>query len=223
MKEILLIRHSQASFHEDDYDNLSPLGHQQSLWLGEHLATRKIAPSTVFTGNQKRHKQTAELIARGMNLEVKTIELPELSEFDFHDIFCAAGSEYLQILSTRTKTPKLFFQTLKQVLKLWTRNELATPPKESWQEFRTRVSKVLTFLADQSEDNIMVVSSGGPISTMIGLTLKCDPDTIIGLNFQIANSSISRLIVGESGPMLAGFNLVCHLESADRSHAITYG
>ena len=36
------MRHAQASFHAADYDCLSPLGEQQSRWLGEHFLARGI-------------------------------------------------------------------------------------------------------------------------------------------------------------------------------------
>jgi len=37
MGSIFLIRHGQASFGAENYDVLSPLGHQQSEALGDHL------------------------------------------------------------------------------------------------------------------------------------------------------------------------------------------
>ena len=39
MSELILVRHAQASFGEDDYDRLSVLGHQQARWLGERKST----------------------------------------------------------------------------------------------------------------------------------------------------------------------------------------
>ena len=41
MGEIVLIRHGQANSHattEEDYDRLSPLGHDQARWVGQEEA-----------------------------------------------------------------------------------------------------------------------------------------------------------------------------------------
>ena len=38
MGEIILVRHGQAAFASDNYDQLTDLGWQQARWLGEHLA-----------------------------------------------------------------------------------------------------------------------------------------------------------------------------------------
>lgn len=37
MGTLYLVRHGQASFGADDYDQLSPLGQRQSVRLGEYL------------------------------------------------------------------------------------------------------------------------------------------------------------------------------------------
>ena len=37
MGTLYLVRHGQASFGADDYDQLSPLGQQQAVRLGEYL------------------------------------------------------------------------------------------------------------------------------------------------------------------------------------------
>jgi broad specificity phosphatase PhoE len=45
MGTLYLVRHGQASFGADDYDQLSELGRRQSVRLGEYLA-RQGLPST---------------------------------------------------------------------------------------------------------------------------------------------------------------------------------
>ena len=63
---IYLIRHGQASFGADDYDKLSPLGHQQSERLGQYLAQRSerlgLTWEAVLTGSLRRHEETLSLI-----------------------------------------------------------------------------------------------------------------------------------------------------------------
>ena len=68
MGEVVLVRHGQASFGAEDYDRLSPLGHQQSAWLGEYFVAHGMAFDTVWRGQLRRHRETAEGIATAMAL-----------------------------------------------------------------------------------------------------------------------------------------------------------
>ncbi len=69
MSELFLVRHAQASFGEDDYDRLSPLGHQQARWLGEYFKFRKLRFDHVICGEMTRHRETLEGICSGMELD----------------------------------------------------------------------------------------------------------------------------------------------------------
>ena len=76
MGQLLLVRHGQASFGADDYDQLSDLGKKQSIRLGEywqHKAAEQadaepVKFEAVFMGSLKRHRQTWEGIAMGAKL-----------------------------------------------------------------------------------------------------------------------------------------------------------
>ncbi len=58
MTRVLFVRHGQASAGAADYDELSELGRTQSRMLGRWLADRNKAPTHVFVGPRKRHKDT---------------------------------------------------------------------------------------------------------------------------------------------------------------------
>ena len=51
MGELVLVRHGQASFGAEDYDKLSPLGHQQSKWLGEYFKAHDLQFDAVWRGD----------------------------------------------------------------------------------------------------------------------------------------------------------------------------
>ncbi|MEL6843959.1 MAG: phosphoglycerate mutase family protein, partial [Bacteroidota bacterium] len=78
---IYLIRHGQASFQADEYDQLSPLGYQQASalgkWWGEHLPV----PHLVAHGSLHRQRQSWESFreAASHNLPDAQI-LPGLNE-----------------------------------------------------------------------------------------------------------------------------------------------
>ena len=73
MGNLYLVRHGQASFGKADYDNLSDLGRQQSLRLGQYFEHRRLAFDMVIMGSLRRHTQTWEAIAQGAGFDLKPL------------------------------------------------------------------------------------------------------------------------------------------------------
>ena len=61
MATMLLVRHGQASWFEENYDRLSSVGEAQSRLLGELWAARGVEVTRVFTGPRMRQVRSAEL------------------------------------------------------------------------------------------------------------------------------------------------------------------
>lgn len=64
MATIYLVRHGQASFGKENYDQLSSTGWEQGRVLGRWLAG-KVEPAAIFGGDLERHRETVEAIATG--------------------------------------------------------------------------------------------------------------------------------------------------------------
>ena len=83
MGNLFLVRHGQASFGADDYDQLSALGKQQSIRLGEYWRERGMVFEAVLTGSLKRHRQTWEGIQQGLqDTQLQALVWPGLNEYD---------------------------------------------------------------------------------------------------------------------------------------------
>ena len=83
MSTLTVIRHAQASFGSEDYDQLSPLGYQQADVLAQYLNTQPRPVNRVICGPCKRHIQTAEPYLNLLNTAVQDVEiLDEFDEFD---------------------------------------------------------------------------------------------------------------------------------------------
>jgi broad specificity phosphatase PhoE len=67
------------------------------------------------------------------------------------------------------------------------------------------------------------VSSGGPISVFTQQILQAPAAASIALNMQIRNSSVSQYVFNEQAMSLVSFNVLPHLEQADRREFVTYG
>ncbi len=67
-----------------------------------------------------------------------------------------------------------------------------------------------------------MVSSGGPISTIVGHVLGTSPETTIELNLRIRNSSLTELAFTPKRHMLVTYNTLPHLDHADYKDWTTY-
>ena len=66
MGTLYLVRHGQASFGADNYDQLSALGQRQCQRLGEYFGAKGRRFSAAITGTLARQTQSLDAIGAGM-------------------------------------------------------------------------------------------------------------------------------------------------------------
>src|SRR5690606_28693520 len=106
MGTLYLVRHGQASFGADDYDQLSDLGRRQAERLGQYWASRGLHFDAVLTGSLRRHVQTWAGIASGASLDNTPLVWPGLDEYDSHAVIEAIHPHPL----AKPDTPELYRQ-----------------------------------------------------------------------------------------------------------------
>lgn len=219
MAELVLVRHGQASFGADDYDKLSELGWRQSRWLGEYFAERGIEFDRVVLGSLRRHAETLAGIAEGAGRPLDGMEDARLNEYDAHALLTAhlKGEAKPQGGDRREH-----FRVLREAMYAWTDGTLAGAPHEPFAEFRGRVLGALAELQKGAASRVLVVSSGGPISTILVEVLRMPARGVVDLNLQTRNTGITELQAGASRIHCVSFNNVPHLDRPDRAGAMTY-
>ena len=223
MAELVLVRHGQASFGADDYDKLSELGWRQSRWLGEYFAERGATFDCVIRGSLRRHTETLAGIAEGMGRALEGAEDPRLNEYDSHALLSAhlKGKPLPEGGDRREH-----FRILREAMYAWTEGTLAGAPAgyphEPFADFRGRVLAALGELRAGKAKRVLVVSSGGPISTILAEVLGMPLRGVVDLNLQTRNTGITELQAGASRISCVSFNNVPHLDRLDRAGALTY-
>ena len=221
MGTVHLVRHGQASFGADDYDQLSALGVRQCVRLGEYFRQRGRRFDAVLTGRLKRHAQSLAGIAQGLPDVPPPLVWPGLDEYDGHAVIAAIRPGPLP----RPDTPELFrqhFRLLREGLAQWMAGATSPAGMPSYAEFASGVSGALEHVRREFEGDVLVVSSGGPISTAIGLVLGAPAETTIELNMRIRNSAVSELAYTPQRHTLLTYNTLPHLDRADDAAMITY-
>ena len=223
MGSLYLVRHGQASFGADDYDQLSPLGHQQAVRMGEYLG-RKLqdAPlEAVMIGSLKRHQQTWEGIAQGAGWAHTPAVWPGLNEYDSHALIEAIHPEPL----AKPDTPELYrhhFRLLRDALQAWMAGRTQPQGMPTYKDFVQGIEAALDHVRQNHSGNVMIVSSGGPISTAVGRILGTSPETSIELNLRIRNTALTEFIFNPKGHRLLSYNNLPHLEGEDYKQWLTF-
>lgn len=213
--ELWLVRHGQAAFATDDYDRLTELGFDQARWLGEHLAHLEIGFDRICSGTLRRQRETAETVREVIGgPEVEVIE--GFEEYDAKGLMARAGHRDQDPNRTRRE----HFRTLRRLLGEWSRDEVEG--SETWAQYNERARTALMRAREGDPKRVMVASSGGTIALMLMQATGMPVETMIEMNLQTRNSSVSRLVFAGERVYLNMFNAIPHLERPDRMHAETY-
>ena len=222
MGTLYLVRHGQASFGADDYDQLSELGQRQSLRLGEYFAERGIHFDGLIAGTLRRHKQTLEGILQGMNRAGEHLSWEGLNEYDSEALIATVHSQKLQ----KPDSPELYrhhFRLLRDAMAKWMAGSTSPQGMPTYPDFVKGVSSALDHVrASHYGQNVLVVTSGGPIATAVGHVLSTPPETTIELNLRIRNTAITEFAFTPKRHMLLTFNGIPHLDRPEYKDLVTY-
>ncbi len=155
MSHITLVRHGQANSAartEGSYDKLSPLGRQQSEWLGTHLRDNQQHHARLYCGTLRRHRETAEAMA----MDLDCIEDPRLNELQY---FSMAKALEIQQGVPAPVDVKDFVTHFPQLMQAWMEDKIEGAP-ERFGEFEARTQAVLQEIGS-GEGPALIVTSGG--------------------------------------------------------------
>lgn len=216
---VLLVRHGQASFGADDYDVLSGTGWEQGRLLGTWLAERGVAPTALVRGGMRRHRETLEAVAAtaGWSLDDTVVD-ERWDEFD-HLGIVASHPEMGSFADGAALDRKAFQRLFEEATARWTAGQ--GEYDEPWSDFVARTRAALDGVVARAGagETVVVVSSGGVIGVLAAALVDPEDDDPAALarrwarfNAITVNSSVTRLVVGSTGPRLLTFNEHPHLE-----------
>lgn len=216
MSHITLIRHGQANTGARDevsYDKLSPLGHQQAAWLGEHLRASKAFHPRIYCGTLIRHIETAQ----SMGFDGEVVQDARLNELEYFTLATLLEEQHNVKIPTEREG---FVDHLPEVFNAWRDGVIDNPP-ETFESFEHRVTEALTEIR-RGDGPALVVTSGGLIAMAMRQVMGLDIEAMARVALAIMNTSMHRLhpIGNQLAPVL--FNAVPHLEAPDRHFAQTH-
>jgi broad specificity phosphatase PhoE len=228
MSTIHIIRHGQASFGAQNYDQLSPIGYEQAAILGNHIKQLNLEIQDVVIGKMKRHAQTAEgslaktsfsnlPIVDGLWNEYNHVEIlsryrPEYADIDF------IKNEILQLPQPMVAFQKIFEAAMKR----WTSGNFSSEYEESWEEMKDRTLIGLNKIKERLEPNkdVLVYTSAGTISALLSKLLNLSVEEAFKIQWKIPNCSISSIKIEENNILVKGIHESHFFET--HPHLLTY-
>jgi broad specificity phosphatase PhoE len=231
MSVIYLIRHGQASFGTDNYDQLSAVGREQSAILGKYFAALGEPIDRIYTGTLARQRETAQLLANAVapNAPPLTVE-PSFDEYESESILKAFAASLTAAQLEQAGWPGLhtdrrrFQFFLERAARAWVDARIAADGMLPWREFHGRIIGALEGImrSEGRGKTVLVSTSGGVIGTIVAHVLGLANHMGIELNWAVHNASITRLIYNADKISLSMFNGLPHLDQDGRRQLITY-
>ena len=203
--EFWVVRHGESTWNADGrYQGQAdvPLSHSgilQAASLAERLTGQHF--DAVYTSDLARAARTAEIVAERLTGAPPAQRDPGLREIDVGELSGLVISEirerypdYLGALSTEP----------------WSTRR---PGGESMEDLYARSGAAFGALRERHPgQRVLVFTHGGVVRVAVGLALGGVPANAWA-RLSVANTSITRVLLGEGSGMLLGFNDDAHLEN----------
>lgn len=233
MSIVHFVRHGQGTLGGGDYDNLSELGRTQARQLGEMLVERGLRFGHTLCGTQKRHNQTAEIVAGCYHRA--GIEFPEIetdtrfNEIDSYNVienviqaFVKTDDKFARLARKSREALKnnlpekfeLFDELYIQLMKAWMSGRFPEIEAISWDDFCITVLGAQSNLRAFADDaHVAVFTSANPIGVFIKEALSLSNTRALDVMDNIYNTSISTFALSHDGLSLKNMNVTTHLRA----------
>jgi broad specificity phosphatase PhoE len=228
---LTLVRHGQASFFADDYDQLTPLGEEQSRLLGEYWVRHGVQFDAVYTGPRVRQQRSAEIAGAAARAAGAAwpdpIRISDLDEFDLHGVFhlvapalCRQNAGFASLFEiyrqSAEKSHRLrnFQRMFEPLLLHWQSLPAGDARVESWLDFRERVERAIREVMEPSAAGrrVALFTSGGFIGNAARFALAAPDRSALELAWRLRNASLTEFVFTQNRFTLDSFNTVPHLE-----------
>lgn len=215
MATIYLIRHGQASFGAENYDELSTLGRRQAAVTGEYLAATGTFFNAAYCGTLQRQRHTAELALAAQPADVPLTVDHRLDEVrnDEHlehllPILAKEREDVRALVDAGLSSSKQYQKVIDAVFNYWVSPECCVEGIQSWEDYSGGVRAALSDIVREqgSGKTTAVFTSGGTIATFVAAVLGLPGSMTYQFYEPIFNCSVTQLFYSGDRVSLSYFN-----------------
>jgi broad specificity phosphatase PhoE len=234
VSRIILVRHGQASFLEQDYDKLCANGETQAQLLGDYWSRRGVVLGSVYSGPRVRQRETARIVSE--TYRSAGVDFPEtvvMSEFDEYQAEAVLRECLPQLLRVNAEINELhraykgsgesaqsgarrktFQKLFEAVISKWVAGEVSAAGVEPWNEFCLRVERGLVQVVRYTPPaaSAVIFTSAGAIGAATRRALHLSAADTLQLTWMSRNASFSEFLASGERFTLSSFNAHPHLD-----------
>jgi broad specificity phosphatase PhoE len=215
MATLYLIRHGQASFGAENYDQLSELGCRQAIVVGEYFRDIGVHFDAVYSGDLSRQRETARLVIAGQPEDV-----PHHIDSRFNEIQNDAQLRCLmpEIAKINPKIQALvdrglgsskdYQKVIDAVFNYWVSPACEDSRIQSWAEFSGDTRQAIADVIQEQGrgKTVGIFTSGGTLATIVAQVLGLGGDQTYQFYEPMLNCSVTQLFYSSSKISLSYFN-----------------
>jgi broad specificity phosphatase PhoE len=228
MGNLILVRHGQASYLSDNYDQLSDKGREQAALLGKYFKTHNYHFTKYYTGPLERQKDTLSLLLQAykstnevpakMNIiqELREHKAPQLLREIYDNLLIS--NQQINTLDTEIKSDpslkrKNSILIFNEFIKLWVSGKTSVlPGYDTWKNYKAEVKTIIPKIFT-SKENTLVVTSGGTKTAIISDILDLENNHVTAdINIHMKNTSITKFKISEDNISMISMNELPHLK-----------
>ena len=220
MANLFIIRHGQASFGADNYDQLSPLGQRQADLTGKFLCQIGTRFSAAYSGDLSRQLETGRRVLDQLEDSPELAIDPRFNEVQTDEqievmmpILVERDPRFTDLVAAMDTDTKSFQKIIEAVFNYWVSPDCDISGIQSWVDYSGGVVSAFeaAMASAQSGTDTAIFTSGGTIATLVGHVLKLTSDRVYEFYEPVFNCSITRIIFNSKKCSLSTFNDVGHL------------
>ncbi len=194
---LILIRHAQASFDDDNYDRLSVQGERQARSLAGWWRDSGLRARYLLGGGLERHARTAAPLLQACGGVLVTE--PGLREFDHREIFYRQRPDLLDPAALAAwkaeyDYPGRFELTWRAALARWMDPRHGADYQEAWPAFRSRcLAAVAERLAALDDGEVaLAFTSSGPMAVLLQACWGGDDASFVAVQGALFNTGMTE-------------------------------
>lgn len=226
MATIYLVRHGQASFGAENYDELSALGQEQARVVGQYFRDCGITLDAAYSGDLFRQRETAELALASQPAPVSHQIDPRFNEIQNDEqirylmpLVLERNPALQALVDKGLSSSKDYQKVIDAVFNYWVSPQCNEKRIQSWADYSAGVRDALaSVMAEQGGGKtVAVFTSGGTIATIVAQVLGLGGEHTYKFYEPIFNCSVSQLFYSGTRVSLSSFNDRSFLQVLGRS------